>query len=68
MRILVGSEMCIRDRLDGAETCEDPVVVDGNVTTSRGLGTAVPFALSLIAQLVGEEKAQEIAESIVYRG
>ena len=56
------------DQLDGAETCEDPVVVDGNVTTSRGLGTAVPFALSLIAQLVGEEKAQEIAESIVYRG
>ena len=46
------------DQLDGAETCEDPVVVDGNVTTSRGLGTAVPFALSLIAQLVGEEKAQ----------
>ena len=45
--------MCIRDRLDGAETCEDPVVVDGNVTTSRGLGTAVPFALSLIEQLMG---------------
>jgi len=56
------------DQLDGAETCEDPVVVDGNVTTSRGLGTAVPFALSLIAQLMGEEKAQEVAESIVYRG
>ena len=56
------------DQLDGAETCENPVVVDGNVTTSRGLGTAVPFALSLIAQLMGEEKAQEVAESIVYRG
>ena len=28
----------------------------------------VPFALSLIAQLMGEEKAQEVAESIVYRG
>lgn len=56
------------DRLFGAETCEDPVVVDGNVTTSRGLGTAVPFALSLIAQLKGKEKAAEIAESIVYRG
>lgn len=55
------------DQLDGAETCEDPVVVDGNVTTSRGLGTAIPFALCLIAQLMGEEKALEIAESIVYK-
>ena len=42
------------------------VVVDGNVTTSRGLGTAVDFALSLIGQLLGEEKADEIAESVVY--
>ena len=31
------------DQLDGAETCEYRVVVDGNVTTSRGLGTAVPL-------------------------
>ena len=42
-------------------------MVDGNVTTSRGLGTAVDFALSIITQLEGEEKAQEIAESVVYR-
>ena len=44
------------DQLDGAETCEDPVVVDGNVTTSRGLGTAVPFALSLIGAACGRGK------------
>lgn len=52
--------------LEGAETVEDQVVVDGNVTTSRGLGTAIPFALSLIEQLLGKEKAEEIAESVVY--
>ncbi len=51
---------------DGAVTSEDSVVVDGNVTTSRGLGTAVDFALSLISQLENEEKAEEIAESVVY--
>ena len=39
------------ERLTGAETVELPVVTDGNVTTSRGLGTAVPFALNLIAQM-----------------
>ena len=51
---------------DGAQTSEDSVVVDGNITTSRGLGTAVDFALSLIAQLENDEKAKEIAESVVY--
>ncbi|MCD7868648.1 MAG: DJ-1/PfpI family protein [Clostridiales bacterium] len=51
----------------GAAVCEDSVVVDGNVTTSRGMGTAIDFGLSLIRQLSGEEKAEEIARSIVYR-
>ena len=44
----------------------ESVVIDGNVTTSRGLGTAIDFALSLIGQLLGDEKADEIAESVVY--
>ena len=54
------------DKLEGAVTTEEPVAVDGNVTTSRGLGTAIDFALSLIGQLEGMEKAKEIGESIVY--
>ncbi|MBQ8306803.1 MAG: DJ-1/PfpI family protein [Blautia sp.] len=52
--------------LDCKERCEEPVVVDGNVTTSRGLGTAADFGLCLIAQLLGSDKAREIAESVVY--
>ena len=52
--------------LAGAERSQESVVVDGNVTTSRGLGTAVDFALSLIGQLLGEKKADKIAESVVY--
>lgn len=55
------------DKLDGAEVCEEPVVIDGNITTSRGLGTALPFALCLIEQLISREKADEIAESVVYK-
>lgn len=55
------------EMLEGAQVTTDSVVVDGNVTTSRGLGTAIDFALSLIGQLKGTEKAEAIAEGIIYR-
>ncbi|RME83979.1 MAG: DJ-1/PfpI family protein [Zetaproteobacteria bacterium] len=45
---------------------DEPVVVDGLVVTSRGPGTAIPFALALIRLLVGENRAEEVAREIVY--
>lgn len=54
------------DKLIEAEVCTDRVVRDGNITTSRGLGTAIPFALELISQLYGKEKAEEIKKSVIY--
>ena len=54
------------DGLTGAICETTPVVTDGTITTSRGVGTAIPFALKLIAQLYSQEKADEIARSIVY--
>ena len=45
---------------------QDRVVVDGNITTSRGMGTAIDFSLSLIQDLCGEKKAEELAAAIVY--
>lgn len=56
----------MEDQLIGAERSEEEVVVDGNITTSRGLGTALPFALKLIEQLEGTQKAQKVAESVVF--
>lgn len=55
------------DQLLGAqvETCS--VVTDGNITTSRGMGTAVDFGLELVARLFGQEKADALAQKIVYR-
>ena len=50
--------------LNGAEACTERVAVDGHITTSRGVGTAIPFALSLIEQLYGKEKSEEIRKSI----
>ena len=42
------------------------VTVDGNIITSRGVGTAIDFALKLIEVLSGPEKAAEIADAIIY--
>lgn len=55
------------DRLKGAQVEFTPVVTDGNITTSRGMGTAILFALSLAAQLTGTEKAEELAKGIIYK-
>ena len=48
-----------------ADKTEESVAVDGCFITSRGLGTAIDFSLELIAQLLGKEKAKEIAASVV---
>ncbi len=41
------------------------VVTDGKVVTSRGPGTAMDFALELIALLSGEEKRQQVENPLV---
>lgn len=42
----------------------DPVVVDGNLVTSRGAGTAVEFALTLIELLYDRDKAKEVRRGL----
>jgi putative intracellular protease/amidase len=44
---------------------EQRVVVSGQLTTSRGPGTAYEFALSLVKQLYGEDKAHAVAGPMV---
>ena len=56
----------MEEKLEGAIPVTDRVVTDGHITTSRGMGTAIAFSLSLLGQLEGEEKAEEIKRSIVY--
>ena len=54
------------EQLECAEYMTDAVVVDDFMITSRGMGTAIPFSLTLIEKLVGIEKADEIGKSIIF--
>lgn len=56
----------VEDRLSGAVIMRVPVVQDGNIITSRGMGTAIDFALKLVEVLTDKSKAEEIADSIIY--
>ena len=49
----------------GAQLLSDAVVTDGRVVTSRGPGTAMDFALTLIEQLLGPEKRQAVEEPLM---
>ncbi|XP_026735206.1 protein dj-1beta-like [Trichoplusia ni] len=44
------------------------VVVDGNVITSRGPGTAYWFGLTLIEQLTGKEAADKVEKGMIITG
>ncbi|MCP5276792.1 MAG: DJ-1/PfpI family protein [Thiobacillus sp.] len=49
----------------GATYLADPVVVDGKVVTSRGPGTAMDFALTLVELLAGRGKRDQVEAGLV---
>jgi 4-methyl-5(b-hydroxyethyl)-thiazole monophosphate biosynthesis len=44
---------------------DDRVVTDGNIITSRAAGTSGEFAIAIIKELLGEETAKKIAETVL---
>uniref|UniRef100_A0A1J3JEJ7 Protein DJ-1-like protein A n=1 Tax=Noccaea caerulescens TaxID=107243 RepID=A0A1J3JEJ7_NOCCA len=54
-----------------AATCatatESRVVIDGRIVTSRGPGTTIEFSLTLVEQLYGKEKADEVSSILLVR-
>lgn len=55
------------EALLGAQVKNEAVVADGNIITSRGMGTSIDFALSIVKSLAGEAEAAKIAKSIQYQ-
>ena len=53
--------------LPGADYVDAETVTDGDFVTGSALGAAIPFALSIIAYLDGQEASDRVRRSIVYR-
>jgi 4-methyl-5(b-hydroxyethyl)-thiazole monophosphate biosynthesis len=55
----------VRDQLGGARVEGAAVVRSGPVVTSQGVGTALEFALELVRELRGPEKALELRSALL---
>lgn len=55
----------MEETVQGGRWSKEPVVVDGNIITSRGAGTAGLFSIAIIGQLVGKAEADKIAKSML---
>ena len=53
------------DQLIGADVLMEPVIKSGNITTSRGIGAALKFALALVEDIVSKEKADILAQQML---
>lgn len=53
------------NELPSATIVLERVVVDGNIVTSRGPGTALEFSLALVEKLVSVEKANQLRAAMI---
>lgn len=66
--VAVTSHPSVRAELSSAIVDEArSVVKSGPVTTSQGAGTAMEFALALVADLCGAQKSSELARTMIVR-
>ncbi len=56
-----------KKQLPGGAYQEENVVQDGNLITARGPALAVDFAVEIVICLLGEKKAKELKDGILYQ-
>ncbi len=70
MGILEGKRACCYEGMEaellGAKVSLEEVERDGNIITSRGMGTSVAFALALMEVFCGKEAAEAMGRKIMY--
>ena len=52
--------------IEGVRWENAPVAVDGNVVTGNGPAAAAPFALTLVSESLGRDKAVEVANGMLH--
>ena len=62
---IVTSHPGVRDQMPADGYSEDRVVWSEHIVTSRAPGTAMEFAFSIVAHLLGEERAMEVNEGVL---
>lgn len=71
MGILAGHSATIYEGMEaelaGAEVVDENVVVSGNIITSKGPGTAIDFALAIIAYIKGSDTADKVRTELLYK-
>ncbi len=71
LNMLAGKKACIfpgmEDNLIGAIVEYNKVSKDGNIITSRGMGCATDFGAAIVAEFCGQEKADELLKTVVYK-
>lgn len=64
---VITSHPSVRGLLTEETISDERVVVDGNIITSQGAGTAMEFAFTLIETLFGKAKAIEVNKGVLAR-
>ena len=67
--ILFGSEaVCypgLEETVEGVRWAQKPVTVDGNIVTGNGPAAAAPFALTIVAETLGQPAAAQVAADML---
>lgn len=56
-----------KERFDPKQYSEQNVVADKNIITSRGVGTAIEFALELVEIIIGKNARLDLASKILWK-